>query len=109
MKDQIKEDYIQLKQRETDLCEIFEKFEKTTGYSVSKKDKEEAVKRVKSAVNVVTKTNNHSNKLCEKDMIEIHNIIDGLRSEPNRKALFTQIEGNQGIEESFSGKKFYFV
>ena len=63
---------------------------------------------MRSALNILNKQPDHANKLCDKDMIQLYNMIDDVRSRSNSKMLLQQIDGGIGIEELFRGKQFYF-
>ena len=104
----VETDLVQLNNTVDMFFEVVDRIIANKDYSISKKDGNAAKQRMKSALNILHKRNDHGNKLCEKDMIQIYNMVDEVRSKSNSKMLLQQIDGGIGIEEAFRGKQFYF-
>lgn len=102
------EEFVELKKAEVDLYDSIDRIVHNSKFAVKRKDADESKKRIRSAVCIVVGERTYSNKLSEKDKIDFLNMAQSVFTEPNKKVQFSKMDNGMGIEEEFSGKKFYF-
>jgi hypothetical protein len=102
------EDIMALRKAEQQFSDEIDRIYNNRHYSISKKEAEEAKARLKTATRIITKEHDYSRKLNDQDRQRIWALIDNLITKENVTILLRKIEGEIGIEEVISGKKFLF-
>ena len=68
----VETDLILLKNVVDRFYEVVDRVTANKDYCISKKEGDAAKQRLKSALNILNKQTDHSNKLCDKDMVQIY-------------------------------------
>lgn len=97
-----------LKEKELALFDSYDRILHDNRCNVSKKETEEAKRRVKVATSLLVKKHT-TKRLSDTDLRRYHSLVNRALTEPGFKVCIKHMENGLGIYNDYGDEVFYFV